>query len=396
MNPNIEELRKWCLVKAFMDAPFYGIMAASFPVVIRPLPKHIYGATNGSIIVLNQDCEKITRDNIMGLLAHEINHIIMHHTRPTVTVQHPEVWRMAQEIEAEMFVPRTFGSINDDLTKQAREFRLKGLDTLEKIYLHLLEHPEEQHVPMVDLVIFCGGQAGGDDSDLQVKSALSGAQVPVDAIVSKVLQAVTLAQSIGSVPMDLLQKIDGLRKPRINWRSFLRQFWGTKVGIHDLKVDRINQLYWSALRIAVPPIMDTHGSPDVVLAIDTSASMTGKPITLGVSEIRGLAGLTSDVDVYIADAEVHAVVNLRDVSDQEILDLRENLRGGGGTSFVPVFEAVEKRRDKPQLLVYITDTWGEFPDKWPDYPVIWLVPGTQERPSVPFGQVVLIPPEEYA
>lgn len=396
MNPKIEELRKWCLVKAFMDAPFYGTMAASFPVVLRSLPQSIYGATNGSVIVFNQDHEGITQQNIMGLLAHEIDHIILHHTKPTVTVQHPHVWRMAQEIEAEMFVPANFGGINDELTKQARDFKVRGLDTLEKIYLYLLEHPEEQHTPMIDLVIFCGGQAGGDESDdEQVKAALGGKQIPVDSVISKVLQAASIAQGIGSVPAELLQKISDLRKPKINWRSFLRQFWGTKVGVYDLQVDRISQMYWNALRIAAPPVTDIHGSPDVVLAIDTSGSMTGDPITIGVSEIRGLAGLTSDVDVYISDAEVHAVMKLQEVTDQEILDLRENLRGGGGTSFVPVFEKVKERKDRPQLLIYITDTWGEFPTEEPDYPVVWLTPSI-DNVTVPFGQVINIPPEEYA
>jgi predicted metal-dependent peptidase len=58
-------------------------------------------------------------------------------------------------------------------------------------------------------------------------------------------------------------------------------------------------------------------------------------------------------------------------------------KGGGGTRFAPVFEAVEQAGWQPDLLVYFTDADGEFPTKVPSYPVIWLVKGKQK---VPWGQ----------
>ncbi|MGE5153641.1 MAG: VWA-like domain-containing protein, partial [Bdellovibrio bacteriovorus] len=60
-----------------------------------------------------------------------------------------------------------------------------------------------------------------------------------------------------------------------------------------------------------------------------------------------------------------------------------DLKGGGGTSFAPVFQWIAKEGIQPDLLVYFTDADGEFPKQEPPYPVIWLVKG---RSRVPWGQ----------
>jgi predicted metal-dependent peptidase len=63
--------------------------------------------------------------------------------------------------------------------------------------------------------------------------------------------------------------------------------------------------------------------------------------------------------------------------------------GGGGTSFVPVFEEVHKLGFKPDALVYLTDGYGTFGDA-PDYPVLWG--DISHDPKLyPWGEVVTIP-----
>ena len=59
------------------------------------------------------------------------------------------------------------------------------------------------------------------------------------------------------------------------------------------------------------------------------------------------------------------------------------MAGGGGTSFLPVFDWIAGRGLRPDLLVYFTDAEGEFPRRAPDYPVIWLVKGSGK---VPWGE----------
>ena len=48
--------------------------------------------------------------------------------------------------------------------------------------------------------------------------------------------------------------------------------------------------------------------------------------------------------------------------------------GGGGTDFRPVFRYVDEHPElEPNLLIYFTDGYGDYPDRAPAYPVMWLL-----------------------
>jgi predicted metal-dependent peptidase len=67
------------------------------------------------------------------------------------------------------------------------------------------------------------------------------------------------------------------------------------------------------------------------------------------------------------------------------LRLPHQFAGGGGTSFVPVFDWIARQDRHPDALVYFTDAEGKFPGEAPAYPVLWLVKG---KAPVPFGHRV--------
>jgi predicted metal-dependent peptidase len=74
--------------------------------------------------------------------------------------------------------------------------------------------------------------------------------------------------------------------------------------------------------------------------------------------------------------------------------LPRKVLGGGGTSFIPVFERIEAEQLRPDVLVYFTDCFGLYPKNVPQYPVIWasITPEAQlgtYRP--PFGEIVYVP-----
>jgi predicted metal-dependent peptidase len=58
----------------------------------------------------------------------------------------------------------------------------------------------------------------------------------------------------------------------------------------------------------------------------------------------------------------------------------EELVGGGGTDFRPVFHWLEAQGVRPDLLVFFTDAEGQFPPDEPNFPVIWLVKGKEKTP----------------
>lgn len=54
-----------------------------------------------------------------------------------------------------------------------------------------------------------------------------------------------------------------------------------------------------------------------------------------------------------------------------------SIKGQGGTDFRPVFDYVEQLRQKKELinlkrLIYLTDGFGTFPEKKPDYQAAFI------------------------
>jgi predicted metal-dependent peptidase len=122
---------------------------------------------------------------------------------------------------------------------------------------------------------------------------------------------------------------------------------------------------------------------DLVVAIDTSGSIKDSEIEEFVDEIDALKGqVRARVTLLPCDAALCEGAPFR-FEPWEQFSRPKEIKGGGGTSFLPVFQWVAKEGIQPDLLVYFTDADGEFPRQEPPYPVIWLVKG---RSKVPWGQ----------
>lgn len=125
---------------------------------------------------------------------------------------------------------------------------------------------------------------------------------------------------------------------------------------------------------------------DVTVYVDTSGSISRENLETAVREISSILAATHGTIRWLeGDAEI--------LRDEWIGQAPEELSGGGGTSFVPLFDHL---RDSPtRTLIVFTDTWGEMPDFIPDYPVIWAVYGENEKEVegrvVPFGEVIPVP-----
>jgi len=127
----------------------------------------------------------------------------------------------------------------------------------------------------------------------------------------------------------------------------------------------------------------SSGELDLHVAIDTSGSIRAEELAQFATELDALKGQVR------ARVTLHACDERLDMRGPwhfeacEAMLLPDGLEGGGGTSFVPVFEWIAARRQRPGALLFFTDAEGEFPVAAPDYPVIWLVKG---RGTVPWGE----------
>ncbi len=188
--------------------------------------------------------------------------------------------------------------------------------------------------------------------------------------------------SMGTEPGGLCSVIEKLiAPPRIPWNNKFRQLVG--------KFARFNwQGSWRRfsrrLGEGFRGRVKDHGL-FVVVVPDTSGSVGDDYLREFDNEIRAIRKLRKIRRLHVieCDAAVQAAYDLPEGG-------KISYRGRGGTDFRPPFEYLKAQKMKPDMLVYLTDSQGTFPEMKPDYPVIWCVTTQGDLGHIPWGDVVVM------
>jgi predicted metal-dependent peptidase len=254
----------------------------------------------------------------------------------------------------------------------------------------------------------CGGVAGGVAHDVELPVGPDGA--PDDGVgeVEQDLARRAVAEEVrrvvtgrpGTVPGGLVRWADTtLAPPVVSWRQRLRgpvrRGIGAVAGVQD-------PTYARPSRRRVPGVVlpgSRRPVPVVAAVVDTSASMGPSALGAVLTELDGIAravGVRDGVRVLTVDAAVQG--SARVASAREVV-----LRGGGGTDLRPGLAGAVRGRDRPDVVVVLTDGGTPWHDAAPDRRVRWVVvrvlPAGPLPPwsSVPgWADVVEIDPLEVA
>lgn len=161
----------------------------------------------------------------------------------------------------------------------------------------------------------------------------------------------------GLSPADL--GLDLEYKKIIDWKQVLRSFIQRSVKSSLKKTkNRPNRRvgYKAAKRVK-------NKTTEIDVMLDTSGSMCGIVATL-VSELVGLAKEQAEFSFYTVDTDLYFCGKVKSKSDVANL----TIKGGGGTNFVEIIPKLESRPGK-RPVVFFSDTWGEFPEKAPNFPL---------------------------
>ncbi len=173
--------------------------------------------------------------------------------------------------------------------------------------------------------------------------------------------------------------VDRLMEPRLPWRTLLERFLRT-CGRDDYSFQRPPRREGDAIlpRLASRAL-------EVVAVLDVSGSIGEGELAEFTAELDALKSqLPARVTLHACDERL-APEGPWVFEPWEALRLPTRVTGGGGTRFTPVFEWTERQGFWPDALIYFTDALGEFPERAPPYPVLWLVKG---RAPVPWGERV--------
>ena len=221
---------------------------------------------------------------------------------------------------------------------------------------------------------------GGIDVHLPVETdeTLSDA---AREMIESALTAWVAGGRIGCVPGTAQRLLRAQEAPALPWQAVLRRYFGDAVSRMELSYRRPNRRYLDQ-GLIVPSAGESQ-LDHVVVALDTSASMHRGILESVAKELKGIAANVNEITLIVADAKVHEVVQGHDLD--QWLD-RGQVRGGGGTSHVPVFDWIDDCGYRPDLFIGLTDLYTVFPQDKPKFPVLWVVPNRHGR--APFGEIV--------
>ncbi len=198
---------------------------------------------------------------------------------------------------------------------------------------------------------------------------------------------------------------DGLNsatKRKYDYSKILRRFMvsGEHRGINPDEFDYVYYSYGLKLYGNLPLIepleyREEKRVQDMVIAIDTSASVSGSTVKDFIRRtfemLKNGEHYSERVCIHIiqCDSEIQSDTVIEDLSRLEAYLDGFSLRGFGGTDFRPVFKYVQQLIDKGSLkdmkgMVYFTDGYGIYPVRKPPYEVLFAFLNDDEyRPPVP-------------
>ncbi len=186
------------------------------------------------------------------------------------------------------------------------------------------------------------------------------------------------AEQAGKLSGVMKRLVDVLMQPRLPWRALLARYM-TSVARDDYSYMR------PSTRRGDPAIYPTLKSSEVnvLVGLDVSGSVSDKELNECLSEINAIKGqMRARITLIACDSEI--VEGFPSMFEPwEEATLPEEIAGGGTTDFRPVFNWAQQQDRQPDIVIYFTDTQGDFPAYAPSYQVIWLVKG---KGKVPWGQ----------
>jgi predicted metal-dependent peptidase len=414
MTGDAREMMSAAKIQLLRDHPFWATVLLSLPMVETDTVP-IMG-TDGYSLYWHPEGVKIlgSVENIKFALCHELVHVIMDHMQRGVNKDR-KMFNIAADIVDNHLLERNSISFNQRDTEislwnaaalakiqSMKDIKLDEV-TSEEVYKILLEKSKK-------VKCTCGsgkssGKGGGSgdgdgegDGDGDSKCPAHGDASGFDTHIhkqredhenTKVKHAIVKAaqtaqaQGQGKLPAGMDRFIKEILEPQVDWWVKLKNMMDSKCrGYKRVRLYPSKKSH--AIGHFIPSAYGTQVG-DVVAAIDTSGSISDAMLRRFLAEIMGMAHLSKRTYIMTCDADVHEYIEADTLSVWQIPG-KIKFKGGGGTDFRPVFARVKKERIRPKILVYLTDTYGSFPSKKPDYPVLWCVVGGAKE--VPWGEVI--------
>lgn len=347
--------------------PFYGLLLISLNKEISdrvPTAGVSKNGINYQLTINPEFWKELSANHRIGLLKHELLHIGFFHLEYDNKGMNRELVNIAMDLEINQYIDNnylpeggcfidneTFGPLN--LPKKAGWRKYYEL-LLNEANKNPQSGSGKMIIKMVDAIRqglseTDDGTPVPDHSTWNEFESLSEAEKKlIKAQIEHTLSDVAeqIQKSRGTIPgefQNILKKINQKEPPRFDWRGYLRRFAGGSQIVYTKKLRRkFNK------RFEDNPGLKIKQRRHILVAIDTSGSVSDKELLEFFQEIDHINSTGSQVTVIQCDAAIRSIKSYKKGDEVTV-------EGRGGTSFDPVLEYYNENKSKYSCLVYLTD-----------------------------------------
>ncbi len=381
------EIISKCKIQVRKECEFFGALML-FASIVKSESIET-AATDGKDIFFNEKFLKnLNSSEQNALMLHEVLHMALLHVTRRQS-RDPHIWNIAADIVVNDLIIR---NTSFKLPKGAIIDKQYSDKSVEYIYECLLKNNnyknKQYQLGISDLK--------NPSEESQANQLTEVDQLEIESywrdkiqVLKNTISDRETANGQGNIPAGMSKEIEVFLEPEVDWRHALWKYVGkTPVDFDDL--DRrflyrglyLEGLLTEALQVSV--------------CIDTSGSISNKLLDQFLGELKGILNAYPHVkcDLFFADTRIDGPHEIQSIAEMPPVS------GFGGTSFVPFFNYLETNNNNlmgaNKVNIYFTDGYGDFPNKDPKDPTMWLVSKDGlETKRFPFGEVVRISTESY-
>jgi predicted metal-dependent peptidase len=378
MSLDLSEIAKELIVVE----PFYGYFSLGVSKELTeskdiPTACVTLESINTKMFFNEKYMSNLTDDQKIGVMQHELMHIINFHITQWKDYADLNLFNIAADMHINQYIPEARRAPNIMLPEVFPDLNLpKFQDT--RTYYELLKQAQNAEKSKLLQAITNAMQEGKKFSwshqwEDMPETDRSHIEKQVEYLTKKVFEE-ALEKNTGNLPgylRDFVLNIYKKRKPVLDWRAVVRQFKAYCDKIYLKKSRRkLNP------KFPYSPGNRIRFNKAILVAIDTSGSVSSEELNDFFNEIIKIADAGSEVHIIECDAKIGRVYRF----DKHNIDTK--ITGGGGTMASPVIEYYHKER-KFNGLIYFTDG-GIFdsPSIEERKPVLWIV---SSRGTTDFG-----------
>ncbi len=338
----------------------------------------------------------------MGLVKHEILHVVFKHIFRGKDYSHRDIFNIACDLVVNQYIRQDwlpenrlhlglFPGIGLEPERDADEYYRKLMALKEKMEALGMESEGESTSEAGETP---GKDAWenlkrilGEDEEWQAKHALwvDLDQLPTalrevledqinEAIQSSMDKVRRDSKEWGNLPRGLrihLEALEKARNPAVNWRRLLRIFTESSSRTYIRST-----LKRPSKRYGTTPGIKVRKRQKLLVAVDTSGSITEEELSEFFGEMYHIWKQGAEIVVVECDLAIVATYKYLGQAPVEV-------HGRGGTNFDPPIEFANETYH-PDALIYFTDGFAPAIKHRPRMPILWLLSSNGAKPGTEY------------